>query len=128
MYGIELWDSSEKCKMQFKSLSITYHKCLKRLMGLPPWYGNHDICERVGVLTFKHGVNYEIFKFASHMINTESPCVKPFKLFLNSRSVFISSCLNIGRVMYQIPNVLENDFDAVLARIYRVQNSEPRSN
>ena len=23
MYGIELWDSSEKCKMQFKSLSIT---------------------------------------------------------------------------------------------------------
>ena len=62
------------------------------------------------------------------MINTESPCVKPFQYFLNTRSAFISSCLNIGREMYQIPNVLENDFDAVLARIYLVQNSEPRSN
>ena len=46
----------------------------------------------------------------------------------NARSAFISSCLNIGREMYQILNVLENNFDAVLARIYLVQNSERRSN
>ena len=49
-------------------------------------HGMESICERAGILTFKHRVNYEIFKFASR-INIESPGVNPFQHLVNSRSI-----------------------------------------
>ena len=52
--GCELWDSLKNSKMSFKSFEITFHKCIKRLLGVPQWFGNHDACYKIGVLTLRH--------------------------------------------------------------------------
>ena len=93
------------CGAVLKTVKYNLNPFLSRITNVSSAYwGSHHGMEimifmRVGVLTFKHRVNYKIFKFAFRKVNTENPCVKPFQYFLNTRSVFIASCWSIGRNM-----------------------------
>ena len=37
-------------KKVFKELSVAYHSCLKKLVKLPSWTRNHDMCLNLGLL------------------------------------------------------------------------------
>ena len=113
--------------MALKSLQITYHKCIKWLLGYPPWYGNHDACDKIKELTLLHRINYEVFKFMFRVIGTDSPCIKPFKYHLKSYGILKNNATNIAKNCYGIDDILKNDLDAVYSRIKLVYDSEQRS-
>ena len=49
IYGCELWYLPGE-KRAFKELCVAYHSCLKRLVKLPRWARNHDMCLELGLL------------------------------------------------------------------------------
>ena len=49
IYGCELWNLPGN-KRAFKELCVAYHSCLKRLVKLPRWARNHDMCLDLGLL------------------------------------------------------------------------------
>ena len=127
MYGIELWDEFQGSKGSLKSLKITYHKCMKWMLGLPRWAGNHDICDTFQSLTLTHRINYEIFKFMFRIMKSGSACIAPFKRFLFEKSEFFRNGIKIANEIYGITDLFENDIEAIYARLVYVQATEERS-
>ena len=113
--------------MTLNCLTITFHKCIKWLLGFPAWYGNHDACDKVGILTLPHRINIEIFKFSFRILESTSPCLTSFKHFLKASGIYLQNANNICRNCYGISDFLTNDIDSIISRVQRVQDSEVRS-
>ena len=125
-YGAELWSDLYKCQKEFDQLGVSYHKCIKKVMHVPPWENNHDICERAGVLLFKHLINKKIISFVFNIIKSKSPCMTHLKLYIRYYSKLKDGIRKTFRELYDIEDVLDNDLDAVIARINFVQSREVR--
>ena len=50
MYGFELWDTANGRKA-FHDLCVAYHSCIKKLVRVPRWARNHDLCKELGLLS-----------------------------------------------------------------------------
>ena len=126
-YGAELWINRRRSRAIFNRLSISYHAALKRIIGVPKFYSNHIVCGILGKLTFEHFINLKITKYFFWIRNCNSPCIVRHKYYLLNTS-FISQYVNSTWLKkYNVPNVLNNDIQALIARIYYIQNREPSS-
>ena len=127
-YGSELWDNMEHCSTKFKSLSINYHKCIKKLMNKKWYSSNHVACEEANLLIFKHFVNYKLLSFCFNLIDSKSACIKPFHSYFYFKSFIVKRVQFLFRTMYDVNNIFNNDIDALRSRISFIQGREPRSN
>ena len=102
-------------------MKISYHKSLKRLLGVPYWYSNHDVCNHLNFKTFDNVVNINIFQFMFQIQRTDSPCIKYIRQYLLFDSKLAERADQIAYKFYGFTRVLDNDFDAIIACVKRVQ-------
>ena len=67
-----------------------------------------------------------MFKFAFLLRDSNSPCFDPIKTFFLTRSNFVRKMGVLASEKYGINNILDNDPEAVFARIAYVYLREPR--
>ena len=127
IYGNELWSDKTGSLAKFRQFGVSYHYAIKKLLGLPKFFSNHYACTALGVLKFKHLVNLDIFRFFRWIVNCESPCISKHKLYLVQYSYLRRAIDKICFDEYNIVDFLDNDFDAVVSRIFYIQNRENSS-
>ena len=125
-YGSVLWLDLKGCVNDFKSLSINFHKCIKKIAGVQWSANNHDLCEDMGILTFKHFINNSIISFFHNLINSKSACTERHKHYFLFSSITLKMLNKLFHKIYSITNVMTNDLDAVKSRIRFVEAREER--
>jgi hypothetical protein len=125
-YGSQIWHNFSGCKKEYNALSVTYHKAVKIILNLPRYAGNHEVCESLDLLTFKHLLNKQIIKFVFNLKNNSNACFIPIKNFIFEDSSFIKNVKKSFIECYGINDILQNDIDAIESRIKYVQCHEER--
>jgi hypothetical protein len=126
-YGSELWYDRNLTNAEFRTLGVTYHKSIKKMRRLPPWTSNHDLCEEANLPIFKHLINKKIVTFWFSLIYSKSPCIAPLINHFKHQSQIKQHIDKLFEKCYQIVNLLDNDLDAIKARINYVEAHEPRT-
>ena len=124
-YGLELWYDSY-CHRDIHKLEVTYHKAVKRIAHLNVWDSNHEACEIVDVPIFKHLFSKRIICFYHSLINSNSPCLLPFKTYFKYNSCILKNIKTIFASKYEVNDVMANPLCAIISRINYVQLHEPR--
>jgi endonuclease/exonuclease/phosphatase family metal-dependent hydrolase len=123
-YGCELWYDLQGSKREFHALEVHYHRAIKKMLGLPGWESNHYACAIAELPIFKHFIHRRTISFLFNVIRSESPCIAPLRSYYMHRSEILHVIKFNCRELYDIENVLVNDFDAIKARISFVQARE----
>ena len=123
-YGSELWFTNDKALSMLKQFEVGYHKAIKKILSLSYHESNHYACQEATMFTFKHYLNK--IKYISALRLFGAPCefIAKAKTFLDISSEFLNEMKAIFMNIYDIELVVEQDRDAVLARIVYVQNHE----
>ena len=127
LYGANLWWDDAGCKNLIRSLAVSYHFALKRIIGLPKRSSNHWVCYLLERMTFKHLLNFRMLKLYRWLSSCSSPCFAPNKMYFLNSSLLKNKLDNIFLPVYNIDDVINNDIDAVASRILYVQNREEAS-
>ena len=127
-YGSNLWFNNLGCKHELKQFEIGFHKAVKRILNVPYSSGNHYCCDILGILTFRHFINLNRIKFVNNLFNKPCNFIDKNLSFLIDNSYILKDTNMILLSEYNVVNIFLNDFDAILARIFYVNNNEPRSN
>ena len=127
-YASELWFNREKAKKELDTLSIVYHKAIKRVVNLSKWDNNHDACCLANLPIFKHFLNNKLINFVFSIINSKSPCIANLKTYFVRDSFLMKYTQEIFTSLYEVENVLNNDLAALKSRINFVERNETRSN
>lgn len=124
IYGSDLWLESKGAINVLKQFAVGYHKAIKKILGLSSHESNHFACQEAQLLTFKHLLNK--MKVMTVFRLFQSPCnyIAKNLPFLRISSVFCTEIRDLFHKEYGIEDVLDNDRDAVNARIVYVQNHE----
>lgn len=125
IYGSDLWFCNKGSMNNLKQFGIAYHKAIKKILCLSSHESNHFACEIAKLMTFEHFLNSNLIFFAYRML--EKPCnfIRKVKhCFQNS--YLLREVYDILGSKYEIDSLLENDKDAIKARISYVQNHEPQ--
>ena len=90
-----------------------------------PYYAsNHDICNSINVLVFKHKLNLELILF--YYRSVKDPCNFVYRNlhFFRDRSKLaeIINCILVKH--YFVSSLFSNDIDAIKSRIIFVQRSK----
>ena len=126
-YGKELWFDLKGCVSVFNNLAVNYHKCLKKILGLSWGHSNHDVCEKIGIHTFKHFINNSLISYYFNFLNSESPCIVRHKMYFKYYSCYSDLIASEFKKTYSLSNLLENDLDAIKSRISFVERREERT-
>ena len=127
-YGSCLWFYNFGTKKNLDQFAVAYHKAIKKILRIPYGASNHDCCELVDMLTFKHFLNLKKIKFLFGIFNTSSNFISKSLMFLKMNSVFLSEMDSVFNDVYSITDILDNDLDAIISRIFYIDRREPRSN
>ena len=94
------------------------------MLGISYRESNHFACERANMLMFYYLLNKNKIYFIKNL--SKRPCILIEKLmtFLDISSKFIQEAYEILKTKYQIESIKENDKDAILVRIFYIQNHE----
>ena len=126
MFGSDLWSDLKGCSQALKSLKICFHKGVKKMLGIPFRSSNHEACLSADMLTFDHLRHNKIFNFGYLLKNSRSESLRPIKGYLLRHSLFVNNMNKIGEQVYGVSNILDNDKQAIQARISYVFTREPR--
>lgn len=123
-YGSELWFGGEKRKSIMRQFGVGFHKAVKKLLGFSSHESNHFACQEANILMFNHLVNK--LKVNATLRFFTKPCAFISKIldFLYISSSLLRNVSNILRDVYEIETLIDNDFQAILSRIWFVQNHE----
>ena len=77
-YGIGSWYSF---RHSFRTLSVAYHKAIKKLAGMRVWQSNHDACEKIGVNTIKHLISKRMLAQFKGICNSTSETMYKLRYF-----------------------------------------------
>ena len=125
-YGCELWFGGETPKYLIKQFSVGFHKAIKKLLGLSSHESNHFACQEANVLMLGHFLNK--LKISATLRFLLKPCNFISKIldFIYSSSALVKDVLKILTDVYDVSSLLDNDYQAILSRIWYVQNHEER--
>lgn len=126
-YGSDLWIDRKCAVSTFKKLCVSYHNALKMILGMPKYFCNHYIFSISNALSFEHFVNFKILKFYHWLSRCNSPCFIRYKFYFLHCSYFEQCVDDVWLTKYIVEDVLDNDLDASLSRLYFIQNREPSS-
>ena len=71
MYGWELWIVA-KARRVFNELCVAYYSCIKKLLNLPCWVRNHELCHSVNVLPCQMLVAKRQLSFWKRLVNSDN--------------------------------------------------------
>ena len=127
LYESELWQIDFMCKKYIKSISVAYHNAIKKICNVRISESNHYLCGNLGILTFEHFLNKKCINFMDSIFRSDSICFIPFKCYFRNFSIYISKLKSRFACIYNIGNLLDNDSDAIMSRIFFVQAREESS-
>ena len=126
-YGCELWSDLTGSRGDFRAIATNYHSSIKKLMGVSRIHSNHNICEEAGLPIFYHLTNLRMLAYAFNLFNSRSVCLAPHKSYFLYHSNFIQCLKENFNCTYNISNIFENEYDALISRVIFVQTRERRS-
>ena len=126
MFGSELWCDLKGCSQAINALKISFHKGVKKVLGLPFRSSNHEACIAANMLTFDHFRNNKMFNYGFLIKNSKSLSLRPLRGYLMRKSVLMKYIENVAESVYNINNIFNNDRDALQSRILYVFMREPR--
>ena len=126
MFGSDLWCDLKGCSQAMNALKISFHKGVKKVLGLPFRSSNHEACIAANMLTFDHFRNNKMFNYGFLIKNSKSLSLRPLRGYLMRKSVLMKYIQNVAGSVYNIDNLFDNDRDAVQSRILYVFMREPR--
>ena len=91
------------------------------------WDSNHLACERAQLPILRHLIAERSLKLFERLIRASSPCLRDLSYYFKHNSIFKSNIDSLFKDVYDINDVLKNDMDAIIARIYFIQRNEPHS-
>ena len=123
-YGPELWFGSRQSSSTIKQFSIGYHKAIKKIIKVSYHESNHYACQEARLFTFDHLVSK--IKIATVFRLIKDPCdfFMKAKNFMVVSSVLYRDVLDLLWEKYGVDSLLDNDYEAIIARINFVQNHE----
>ena len=119
LFGSKLWLDKLGSVRALKDFAGAYQYAFKNLIGLLKRFSIHLVSNELGVLTFEHLIDCII--------------VAQFFVFFNLKIYFMRFSTvkrvvdNINFQLYGISNILNNEYDAIMSRIFLVENFEPSS-
>ena len=125
MYGCELWLGN--FSQALRHFEIGYHKAIKKILGLSYHESNHYACQEGNLYTFKHLFNKLRISCMIRFLKFPCDYVKKIIDYMYVSSFLLSDTYKIINDMYQMDSLMENDFEAIIARIAYVQNHENQS-
>ena len=78
MYGCEVWQLDRSPKA-FRELCVAYHSCVKKLMKVPIWTRNHELCHQLGLLPCPMLVAKRQLLFHLQITQSENDIVKSLR-------------------------------------------------
>ena len=127
-YGINLWFENNIKIKDLKKIEVIFHKAVKKVVNMNIWESNHDACDRMYILTFKHILSHRLISFYNSCINSHCKFFRKIKFYLMLSSHVYERIKHRFRMMYNVA-VINNDIDALKSRIAFVHRTEPiRSN
>ena len=125
-YGAELWLDRKKCLKSFKQCGVSYHSALKKILGIPKFYSNHFTCDALNAFTFENFMNLKCLQFLL-WLNKCNECFNVHKYYFLNNSRYIYDFNKLWFDKYDVTDVLNNDFSALISRIRYIQNREGSS-
>ena len=122
-YGSSLWTNYTGASKAAKAIRVSYHKAIKKIIGVPYWYGNHDTCNHVNFKTFENLVNLNVINYILQLKKSKSPCIRYMKTYMLYKSNICREANKLVFEEYGFNNIIDNDIDAMNACIYRKQIS-----
>ena len=124
IYGADLWIKNRGCVNILKQFAVAYHKAIKKLLQLSTHESNHYACQEAQMLTFNPYMNK--IKIMTVLRLFKSPCASIAKniSFWTISSSFYAEIADIFLKEYGIENIMDNDRDAIVSRIWFIQNRE----
>ena len=83
---------------------------------------NHLVCEVAGLLTFDNYVNLLKIKFCHKIFNSPPRVISKNLSYLYLRSHILNNATKILLKCYDVPDILNNDLDALTSRVFFVNN------
>ena len=121
-YGSELWFNNLKCLTALRKFGVGFHKAVKKIIGCPFYFSNHEMCYNLNMFTFPHHINWDLIRFTNNVLNSENELFISLSKYLKYRSFIITKTQRILKDKYNVCDILTNDIDAIKARIFYVQN------
>ena len=126
-YGADLWFGGYSCNSRLQKFAVGFHKSLKKIFKFPYYMSNTVLCNQLGILKFNHYLNWIKIRFVINLLKSRNKLVLKLSDFFNFKSELIKDTRRILDKEYGIISLLDNDKDAVLARIFFVQRHERHS-
>ena len=127
LFGSQLWLDKAKTAKSFTKFSVSYHLALKKLLGFPKFFSNHIACSILNVFTLRHQVHFNVLKFFLWLKECKSICFSFHRNYFLRFSYFRRLLDSLFLKNYDTENILENDPDALVSRMFFVQNHERSS-
>ena len=90
------------CTRDFQTLSITYHKAVKRIRSMNVWESSHDACKITEVLNFKDLYAKRRAAFMFLLLKSINPCVLPVRNFFQLESFAVDSLRELFLQKYRL--------------------------
>ena len=122
-YGLALWNLNEILNAHiFKVFQVAYHNALKKIVGVPVAFSNHDIAEYCNQFLFQHYIVSLQSRYFKRIAKSGNSLVRLCLPFL-TLGYNVESLSNILKEKYTV-DLESNDYDVIRARICRVQKDE----
>ena len=125
-YGLSLWNVGEILKKHmFKVFKVAYHNALKKIIGVPNFYSNHDVANHCNLFLLQHYIIFHQCRYFKRVLKSNNALIKLCLPFL--RRGYLMTALNDNlKEKYGII-LTECDLDVIKSRISFVQRNEVHS-
>ena len=117
-----MWYNNFSCSLIIKQFANGYHSAIKRILKVPKWESNHLVCEATGLVTFDHYINLIQVVFTQRLFKSPLLFIQKLKPFLLYNSCSLKYVNRTFKTKYNVYDILENDIDALKARIFYVHD------
>ena len=115
---------SNRCLSTIKQFSIAYHKAIKKIIGVSSHESNHYACQEACLFTFEHYLNKIKISAAYRLMKDPCSFLAKVENYMCCSSAFYFDVDSILRNKYDVEYLIENDIDAIMARVHFTQNHE----
>ena len=122
-YGAGLWLIKNYKKNTLKQFSVGYHKAIKKTLNVPFYYGNHLVCKIVNLVTLEHQLDIEKVRLIRGIFIKPPDILKMNYEYFLMNSVYLKEIEELFFFKYDFSDILKNDMDAIIARVYYKHNS-----
>ena len=125
-FGLALWNSNNSFNRQiYQSFKIAYVKAIKLILRIPHFSSTHFAANKCELLIFKHHTMLNQLRYLCRLNQSKNILIHTYLPFLKS-GLFFSHFNKCFFNSYDV-RTLDNDIQALVARIWFVQRTEPRS-